>query len=55
MALIEESINESERDIAEGTKLLSGNTGKYGKEDARDKNMIHPETQVPTTENVYNL
>ena len=55
MALIEEAIAEAEQDIVEGAEILSGNSDKDGGEDARDKNVIHPETQVPTTENEYNL
>ena len=53
MALIEEAKAEAERDIAEGTELISGTETKT--EDTRDKNMIHPDLQVPTVEHTYNL
>ena len=60
MTLIEESIAEAERDIAEGTKLLAGNADKGttedskegGRKDTREESLIFPEMQVPTTENV---
>ena len=55
MALVEESIAEAELDIAEGTKLLARIVEEDCGEDARDKNVIHPKTQVATTESVYNL
>ena len=55
MAIIEEAVAEAERDIAEGTKPLAGIAYEDRGEDARDKNLIHPKTQVATTENVYNL
>ena len=55
MALIEEAIFKAEQDIADGTKLIAGNAYKDDREGAQDKNVIHPETQVPTTENLYNL
>ena len=48
MALIEEAIVEAEQDIAEGTELLVGTETKT--EDTQDKNMIHPDLQVPTAE-----
>ena len=53
MALIEEAIAEEERDIAEGTDLLAGTETKT--EDARNKNVIHPDLQVPTVEHTYKL
>ena len=53
MALIEEAILESERDITEGTELLEGT--EVETEDTRDKNVIHPYLQVPTEEHTYNL
>ena len=53
MALIEEVISEAERDIAEGTELISGNETKT--DDTRDKHVIHQEAQVPTSDNVYNI
>ena len=53
MALIEEAIVETERDIAEGTDLLVGNETET--EDAQNKNLIHPDLQVPTMEHTYNL
>ena len=55
MALIEEAIAEAKRDIAEGTKLLAKIADEDRGEDAWDKNVIHPETQVATTDNVYNM
>ena len=53
MALIEEAISEVERDIAEGTDLLAGTETET--EDAPNKNVIHPDLQVPTVEHTYNL
>ena len=53
MALIEEDIAEAERDIVEGTELLSGENIKT--DDKQDKHMMHPEDQLLTVENVYNL
>ena len=40
MELIEEAIEEAERDIAEGTYLLAGNETET--EDTRDESAIHP-------------
>ena len=48
MALIEEAISEAKQYIAEGTDLLAGTETKT--EDTRNKNMIHPDLQVPTVE-----
>ena len=48
MALIVEAIAEAEKDIAEGTGILSGTETKT--EDARNENVIHPGLQVPTVE-----
>ena len=53
MALVEEAIAKAERDLAEGTALLSGTETKT--EDTPDKNVIHPYFQVPTVEHTYNL
>ena len=53
MTLIEEDIAEAERDIVEGTELLSGENIKT--DDKQDKHMMHPEDQLLTVENVYNL
>ena len=39
----------------EGTKLLAVNADKDSGEDSLDENVILPDTQVPTAENVYNL
>ena len=50
MALIEEDIAEAERDIVEGTELLSGENIKT--DDKQDKHMMHPEDQLLTVENV---
>ena len=63
MALIEETIAQVEREITEGTELLSRNADKgtpeeaneYDREDTWDKRVIRPDTQLPMTENVYNL
>ena len=63
MALIEETIAEAEREIAEGTELFARNADKgtpeeangYDREDTWDKRVIRPDTQLPMTENVYNL
>ena len=52
-ALIEEVISESDQDISEGTDLITGTETET--EDARNKNMIHPDLQVPTVEHTYNL
>ena len=52
MAIIEEAIAESERDIAEGTELLAGTETET--EDTWDENVIHPDFQVPTVEHTYN-
>ena len=48
MALIEEAIAEAERDIAEGTELLSGTETET--EYTRDENVIHTDLQVPIEE-----
>ena len=53
MAIIEEAIEESDRDIAEGTDLLAGTETET--EDTWGKNVIHPDFQVPTLEHTYNL
>ena len=53
MAQIEEAIVEAERDIAEVTDLLAGTETET--EDARKKNLIHPDFQVPPVEHTYNL
>ena len=53
LALVEEAIAESERDIAEGTDLLAGTETKT--EEARNENVIHPDLQVPAVEHTYNL
>ena len=44
MALIEETIAKEERDIAEGTDVIAGTET----EDTQNKNVIHPDLQVPT-------
>ena len=44
LSLIEEAIAESERDIAEGTGLLSGTETET--EEERNENVIHPDLQV---------
>ena len=41
MALIEEAIAKSERDITEGTDILVGTETKI--EDTRNENVIHPD------------
>ena len=46
MALIEEAIIEAEQDIVEENDLLAGNETKT--EDTQNKNVIHPDFQVPT-------
>ena len=48
ISLIEEAIEESERDIAEGTGLLA--VTETETEDAQNENMIHPDLKVPTVE-----
>ena len=53
MVLIEEDIAEAERDIAEGNDLLAGTETET--EDIRNKNVIHPDLQVMTVEQNYNL
>ena len=53
MALIEEAISEAERGKVEGIELLAGTETET--EDARDKNEIHPDLQVPAVEHTYNL
>ena len=53
MALIEEAIAEAERDIAEGNDILAGTETET--EYARNKNMIHPDLQVPTVKHTYKL
>ena len=53
MALIEEAIAEVERDITEGTEILAGTEAET--EDIWDKNVIHPDLQVPTEEHTHNL
>ena len=53
LALIEEAITESERDIAEATDLLAGTETKT--EEARNENVINPALQVPKVEHTYNL
>ena len=53
LALIEEAIAESERDIAEATDLLAGTETET--EEAKNENVIHPDLQVPTVEHTYNL
>ena len=53
MALIEEAISGVERDIVEGTDILAGT--KTETEDTRNENVIHPDLQVPTVEQTYNL
>ena len=53
MAIIEEVTAEAERDIAEETELIAGtDTETY---EARDKNVIHTDLQVPTVKHTYNL
>ena len=49
LALIEEAIEEAERDIAEATDLLAGNDTEN--KETRNKNVIHPALQVPTAKN----
>ena len=53
LELIEEAIAEAERDIVEATDILAGTETE--KEEARNKNVIHPALQVPTVEHAYNL
>ena len=53
MALIKKAISEAERDIAEGTDLLTGTETET--EEARNENMMHSALQVPTVEHTYNL
>ena len=53
MALIEDSIAEVERYIAEGTDPLAGTETET--EDTRNENVIHPDLQVPAVEHTYNL
>ena len=65
MVLIDKDTTESELIIAEETELLARNANKEtGKEigegeaemeDAQDKQVIHPEAQVVTAENLYNI
>ena len=50
MALIEEVITEVEWDIVEVIEILSGT--EIETDYTQDENMIHPETQVPTEENI---
>ena len=51
--IIDEAIAEAEQDIVEGTDLLAGTETET--EDIRNKNVIHPDLQVPTVEHTYNL
>ena len=53
MVLIEESIAEAQRDIAEGNDLLAGTETET--EDTRNKNVIYPDLQVTTVGHNYNL
>ena len=53
MALIEEAISEAEQDITEETDLLAGTETET--EDTRNKNVIHPDLQVPTVQKRRNL
>ena len=50
MALIEEVITEVEWDIVEVIEILSGT--EIETDYTQEENMIHPETQVPTEENI---
>ena len=45
LALIEEATSEAERDITKGTELIAGNDTET--DEARDKNLIRPDLQVP--------
>ena len=51
--LLRRPFAESERGIAEGTELLSGN--KIKMDDTQDKNVIHPEVKVSIEEHIYNI
>ena len=53
MALIEEAIAETERDIAEGTNIIAGTETET--EDTQNKNVIHPDFLVPIVEHTYNF
>ena len=53
LALIEEVIAETERDIAEATDILAGTETEN--EETQNENVIHPDLQVPTVEHTYNL
>ena len=53
MALIGEAIEEAQQDIAEGADLLAGTETEN--EDTWNKNVIHPDSQVPTVEHTYNI
>ena len=53
LVLIEDTITEAERDIAEATDVLAGTETEN--EETRNKNVIHPDLQVPTVEHTYNL
>ena len=53
MTHIKEAIAEAERDILEGTDLLA--VTETETKEARNKNVIHPDLQVPTVEHTYNL
>ena len=48
LALIEDAIVETERDIVEGTDILA--LTETETEEARNENVIHPDLQVPTVE-----
>ena len=53
LELIEDSIAETERDIAEATDLITGTETET--EEARNENVIYPALQVPTVKHTYNL